>query len=194
MLYTDLVVGLLTLLIGIAFCFAGYHFFRILIAVWGFLAGFLLTAQTFAVYAGGHFLVSAFGLIIAVLVGLIVAALAYYLYVAAVVILSASVGFWIGTGLMTAAVILAILTLALDLTKWLIIISTSLGGASTILAGVLLLFRVIPLDYLSLGVVGAFIRGSLLWGLVWLVLAIAGIIVQVSNTQHYEKGYAQSQF
>jgi hypothetical protein len=33
MLYTDLVVGLLTLLIGIAFCFAGYHFFRFLIVV-----------------------------------------------------------------------------------------------------------------------------------------------------------------
>ena len=211
MLYTNLVVGLLTLLIGIAFCFAGYHFFRILIAVWGFLAGFMLTAQTFAAYTGGHFLASALGLIIAVIVGLIVAALAYYLYVAAVVILSASVGFWIGTGLMTAigfgshsvaalivglivAVILAILTLALDLTRWLIIISTSLGGASTILAGVLLLFRVIPLDYLSLGIVGASIRGSLLWGLVWLVLSIAGIIVQVSNTQHDEKGYAQSQF
>ena len=43
-------------------------------------------------------------------------------------------------------------------------------------------------------VVGAIIRGSLLWGLVWLVLSLAGIIVQVSNTQHYEKGYAQSQF
>lgn len=92
------------------------------------------------------------------------------------------------------ALILAVLTLALDLTKWLIIISTSLGGASTILAGVLLLFRVIPLDYLSLGVVGAIIKGSLLWGLLWLVLSIAGIVAQASSTQQYKEGYARSQF
>src|SRR3989440_6155363 len=140
MVLSVLAVGILALLIGIAFCFAGYRFFRILIALWGFFAGFLLTAQAFTASSGGHFLVSAAGLIIALIVGLVVAALAYYLYVAAVVILSASVGFWIGTGLMTAigfgshsvpalivglivAVILAILTLALNLTKMLIIIS-----------------------------------------------------------------------
>ena len=139
------------------------------------------------------------------------AALAYWLYVAAVVILSASVGFWIGSGLMIAigygihstltllvsllvAVILALLTLALNLAKWLIIISTALGGASTIIAGVLLLLRVIPPDNPSLGIVGAIIRGSPLWGLVWLVLTGAGILVQVSSTQRYAQDYAHAQF
>jgi hypothetical protein len=206
-----LIVGILALLIGIAFCFAGYRFFRILIAVWGFLAGFLLTAQAFTAYSGGHFLVSAIGLIIAVIVGLVFAVLAYYLYVAAVVILSASVGFWIGTGLLAAlgyssqstlalivglilAIILAILALALNLTKFLIIIITSLGGASAIIAGVLLLLGVIPLASLSLGIVGAIIKGSSLWTLAWVVLAIVGIIVQLSSTQRYAHDYAQSQF
>src|SRR5207248_1696562 len=108
------------------------------------------------VYSVDHFLVSVGGLVIAFIVGLVLAALAYYLYVAAVVILGASVGFCIGTGLMMAlgysshstpalltgvifAGIMAIPILALNLTKILIIISTSLGGASTIIAGVLLL-------------------------------------------------------
>ncbi len=177
MVFSVLLVAILALFIGLAFCFAGYRFFRLLIAIWGFFAGFLLTTQAFAASAGGHILVSTAGVLIAVIVGLIVAALAYWLYVAAVVILSASVGFWIDTGLMTAigygshstpallvgvlvAVILALLTLALNLTKLLIIISTALGGASTIIAGVLLLWRVIPPDNLSLGIVGAVIRGS----------------------------------
>jgi hypothetical protein len=211
MFLSTLVVGLLALLIGIAFCFAGYRFFRVLIAIWGFFAGFLLTAQAFNAYAGGHFLVSVLGLIIALIGGLVLAALAYYLYVVAVVILSASVGFWIGTGLMAAvgfgghstaallvglifAVLLAILTLVLDVTKVLIVIITSLGGASTIIAGILLLLRVISLDSLSLGIVGAIIRGSPLWGLVWLVLAVAGIIVQLSSTQRYPQGYAHAQY
>ncbi len=206
-----LIAGIIALLIGIAFCFAGYRFFRILIAIWGFLAGFLLTAQAFAISSNGHFLVSIVGLVIALIVGLVFALLAYYLYVAAVVILCASVGFWVGTGLMTAfgfgihsgpalivgiifAILLALLTLALNLAKFFIIIITAFGGASTIITGVLLLLRVIPLDYLSLGVVGAIIRGSLLWSLIWLILAIVGIIAQLSSTQQYAQEYARSQF
>jgi hypothetical protein len=162
-------------------------------------------------FTRGHVLISIAGVIIAVIVSLILAALAYWLYVAAVVILSASVGFWIGSGLMIAigygshstpallvglliAVILALLTLVLNLAKWLIIVSTALGGASTIIAAVLLLLRLITLDTLSLGIVGAIIRGSPLWGLVWLVLTAVGILVQVSSTQRYAKDYAHAQF
>src|SRR2546421_7618205 len=129
-----LAVGILALVIGSALCFAGYRAFRALIAVWGFFAGFLLMVQAVGVYSGDHFLVSVGGLVIAFIVGLVLAALAYYLYVAAVVILSASVGFWVGTGLMMAlgysshstpalltgvifAGIMAIPILALNLTK-----------------------------------------------------------------------------
>src|SRR2546421_688139 len=168
------IVGILVLAIGIALCFAGYRAFRALIAVWGFFAAFLLIVQAVRVYSGDHFLVSVGGLVIAFMVGLVLAALVYYLYVAAVVILSASVGFWVGIKLMMVigysshstpvllagvifAGIMAILTLVLNLTKILIIISTSLGGASTIIAGVLLLLRVIPLESLSLGIIGAII-------------------------------------
>lgn len=212
-MFSVLVVAILALIIGLAFCFAGYRFFRILIALWGFFAGFVLTTQALAAFTGGHVLGSIAGVIIAVIVGLLVAALAYWLYVAAVVILSASVGFWIGSGLLIAigygshsipalligllvAVILALLTLALNLAKWLTIVSTALGGASTIIAAVLLLLRVITLDTLSLGIVGAIIRGSPLWGLVWLVLTAAGILVQVSSTQRYAyaKEYAHAQY
>ncbi|HEY4032657.1 MAG TPA: DUF4203 domain-containing protein [Ktedonobacteraceae bacterium] len=206
-----LAVGILALVIGTALCFAGYRAFRALIAIWGFFAGFLLTVQAVGVYSEGHFLVSIGGLAIAFVVGLILAALAYYLYVAAVVILSASVGFWVGTGIMMAlgygnhstpaliaglicAVAMAVLTLALDLTKFLIVISTSLGGASSIIAGILLLLGKIPLEALSFGMVGAIISSSQLWGLVWLVLAIVGIIVQLSSTQSYAHGHARAQF
>jgi hypothetical protein len=206
-----LIVGIVALLVGIAFCFAGYRFFRILIAIWGFLTGFLLTAQAFGISGGSHLHMSALGLIVALIVGFVLAALAYYLYVAAVVILGASVGFWVGTGLATAAgysshsslalligvicaIVLAILILALNLTKLLIIISTALGGASAIVAGALLLLGRITLDALSSGIVGAVIRGSTLWGLAWLVLAAIGIIVQLNRSQSYMPGYARSQY
>lgn len=211
MSFNVLMVGIVALLVGIGFCFAGYRFFRILIAIWGFLTGFLLTAQALAIFAGGHLHISAIGLIIALIVGFALAALAYYLYVAAVVILGASVGFWIGTGLVTAAgygshsalallvgvicaIVLAILTLTLNLTRLLIIVSTALGGASAIVAGVLLLLGRIQLDALSFGIVGAVIRSSTLWGLAWLVLAAIGIIVQLNRAQSYMPGYVRSQY
>jgi hypothetical protein len=92
------------------------------------------------------------------------------------------------------AIAMAVLTLALDLTKFLIVISTSLGGASSIIAGILLLLGKIPLEALAFGIVGAIISSSQLWGLVWLVLAIAGIIVQLSNTRRYAHGHARAQF
>jgi hypothetical protein len=206
-----LIVGIVVLLIGIAFCFAGYRFFRILIAIWGFITGFLLTAGAFGAISGGHLLISGVGLIAALIVGLILAALAYALYVAAVVILSASVGFWVGTSIVAAAgygphgafallvgvicaIVLAILTLALNLTKILIIVITALGGASAIISAALLLMGRIRLGELTSGAVGTFIRGSTVWGLAWLALAVIGIVVQLNRTQSYASSYVRSQY
>ena len=212
MSFESFAVGILALVIGAALCLAGYRAFRALIAVWGFFAGFLLTTQALGTYSENHLFVSPLVLIIAVIVGLVLAGLAYQLYLAAVVILNASVGYWIGTGLMMAfgysshsipaliagivcAVVLAVLTLTLNLAKILIIITTSLGGASVILAGILLILSEISLnEALSWGIIGAFIRGSQLWSLVWLILAVVGIIAQLNSTRRYERGYARAQF
>lgn len=93
------------------------------------------------------------------------------------------------------AVVIAILTLSLNVAKILIIISTSLGGASTIIAGILLLLGSISLnDAMSWDSVAVVVRGSLLWSLVWLVLVVVGIITQLNGTRRYERGYAQAQF
>ncbi len=51
-----LFVGLLALLLGAAFCFIGYRFFRILIPIWGFFAGFFFGAQGVVSLFGGGFL------------------------------------------------------------------------------------------------------------------------------------------
>jgi len=207
-----LAMGILMLVIGIALCFAGYRAFRALIAFWGFFAGFLLTIQAFGIDSGNNLLVSPLAWIIALIIGIVLAILAYQLYVAAVVILSASVGFWLGTGLMMAvgysnhslpalivgiicAFFLASLTLSLNLAKILIILITSLSGASVIIAGILLFLREVSFnDALSWNIVGSVIGGSQLWGYVWLALAIVGILVQLGGTRRYERGYARAQF
>ncbi len=209
MFFETLFIGLLALLLGAAFCFAGYRFFRILIPIWGFFAGFSLGAQGVVAIFGGGFLATVTSWVIGLVVGLVLAALAYLFYYAAVVILGGSVGFWIGTGLVAAigfsqngffavivglvvAVVLAILIIVLNLPRILIIVFSALGGSGTILAGILLLLNRIPLAYLGYGSISAIIQNSLFWLIVWLVVAGAGMFVQWRSAQEYTLEWGQT--
>ncbi|HET8845813.1 MAG TPA: DUF4203 domain-containing protein [Ktedonobacteraceae bacterium] len=202
MFVQPLIVGLVALTVGAVFCFAGYRLFRILIAVWGFFAGFLIGAQAVTSLFGGSFLANALGWGVGIALGILLAGLAYLLYSAAIAILGASVGYLIGIGIMTAlgfdgqavstflagvlvAILFGVLILLLNLAKILIIINTALGGSSALVFGVLYLFGLVPLDFLRSGLIGAFIKGSPIWGLAWLVVALLGFAVQLQSTQHY---------
>jgi len=203
MLVEPLIVGVVTLTVGAVFCFAGYRLFRIIIAVWGFLAGFLIGAQAVTSLFNSTFLSNELGWVAGIVLGILLASLAYFLYSAAIAILGASVGYLIGIGLMTAlgfdgqgistflagilvAVLFGVLILVLNLAKILIIINTALGGSSAIVFGILYLFGLVPLDFLKTGLIGAFVKGSPSWGLVWLIIALLGFAVQWQSTQHYK--------
>jgi hypothetical protein len=208
MVFQDFLFGLLILLVGAAFCFVGYRFFRILIALWGFFAGFNLGAAGMAALFGGGFLGTVTGWILGIVVGLVVAALAYFFYYFAVVVLGASVGYTIGAGLMAAiglnnpgflaviagivlAAVFVMLILALNLPKILIMVFTALGGAGAIIAGFLLLFGQIHLVGLQYGMAAAAIRSSWIWSLVWIVLAVVGFAAQWRTMQAYTMDWSQ---
>ncbi len=202
MVFQDFLIGLLLLIVGAAFCFAGYRFFRILIAIWGFFAGFNLGASGMTALFGQHFLGTVTGWVLGIVVGVVIALLAYFLYYLAIVVLGASVGYAIGSGLMGAiglnnpgflsvlvgvvlAVLLTILVLALNLPKLLIMVFTAIGGAATIVAGLLLLFGQIHTAALQYGFDAAAIRASWIWNLVVIVLAVVGFLVQWRTMQEY---------
>lgn len=189
-----IVTVLLTMLIGAAFCFAGYRFFRILILLWGFFTGFSIGASLVAVIFSTGFLATAASWIIGLIVGLVLAMLAYFFYVAAVVILGATIGYWIGVGVMAAfglgqnmltpvagivvAALLAVLVIITNAPRLLMIVLTAFSGASVIVFGFLLLFGQGTIDTFKYGSIFALIHGSWLWLIAWLVLAIIGISVQ----------------
>jgi len=202
MVFQDFLIGLLLLVVGAAFCFVGYRFFRILIAIWGFFAGFNLGASGMVALFGQNFLGTATGWVLGIVVGLVIAVLAYFLYYVAIVVLGASVGYAIGSGLMGAiglnnpgflsvivgvvlAVILTILILALNLPKLLIMVFTAIGGAATIVSGFLLLFGQIHTAALQYGFAAAAIRASWIWSLVVIVLAVLGFVAQWRTMQEY---------
>jgi Domain of unknown function (DUF4203) len=202
MVIQDFLIGLLILVVGAAFCFAGYRFFRILIAMWGFFAGFNLGASGMTALFGQNFLGTVTGWVLGIVVGVVIAVLAYFLYYVAIVLLGASVGYAIGSGLIGAiglndpgfvsvivgvvlAVILTILILTLNLPKLLIMAFTAIGGAATIVAGFLLLFGQIHTAALQYGFAAAAIRASWIWTLVVVVLAVVGFVAQWRTMQAY---------
>jgi hypothetical protein len=82
------------------------------------------------------------------------------------------VGVVLATALVAAVVFL-------NLPKVFIIILTAEAGATMILTGILLAIGRIPLMAMRWGVVGAFIRDSWLWFLVFLAITAAGVIAQL---------------
>lgn len=202
MVSETLIIGLAALAVGTLLCFAGYRLFRILVAVWGFFIGFLIGAQVVASILHSDFLTTPLTWGAGLVLGLVLAVLAYALYAAAVTILGASVGYLIGAGLVTAlgygdqgivvtvaglalAITFGVLIMVFDLVRLLVIANTALGGAGTVVTGILLLVGTIDLNFLRSGVLGAFIRNSPGWILLWLALAVVGGTFQMQNTQRY---------
>lgn len=201
-------MSLFALMIGAAFCFAGYLYFSVLLPVWGFFTGFSLGASIEADLSGSRFLSDATSWIAGIALGIGVAALSYLFFAVAVVVLSAFVGYEIGTSLLAwsglaadslfvvigalVAIALVIMAILLSEREEFIVLLAALGGASVLLLGIALLFGQIPLTNLRFGIAGSYTRASWLWLAVWLAVASVGFVVQwrgarkrLTDTQPY---------
>jgi hypothetical protein len=209
MTFQDFLIGALILLAGAAFCFVGYRFFRILIAIWGFFAGFNLGTAAMTALFHNAFLGTTTGIILGLVIGLVFAALAYFFYYFAVVLLGASAGYELGSGLIGAiglnnqglvavivgvvlAVVFALLILVLNLPKLLIMVFTALGGAIAMLAGLLILVGQVKVAYLQYGDAVALVKASWFWSIVAIVLAVVGFLAQWRSMQEYTLVWSES--
>src|SRR6516225_11341415 len=147
MAFQDFLIGALILLAGALFCFVGYRFFRILIAIWGFFAGFNLGTAAMTGLFNNAFLGTTTGIVLGIVIGLVFALLAYFFYYFAVVLLGATAGYELGSGLIGAiglnnpgfiaviigialAIVFALVIVLFNLPKILIMVFTALGGAT----------------------------------------------------------------
>ncbi len=209
MAFQDFLIGALILLAGAAFCFVGYRFFRILIAIWGFFAGFNLgTAAMTALFTNSPFLGTTTGIVLGLVIGVVFALLAYFFYYFAVVLLGASAGYDLGSGLIGAissnlqvvafivgvvlAVVFALVILLFNLPKLLIMVFTALGGAVAMLAGLLILLGQVKVAYLQYGDAVALVRASWFWSIVAIVLAVVGFLAQWRSMQEYTLVWSES--
>jgi len=209
MAFQDFLIGALVLIVGALFCFAGYRFFRILITIWGFFAGFNLGTAAMTALFNNAFLQTTTGIVLGIVIGLVFAALAYFFYYFAVVLLGATAGYDLGSGLIGAiglnnpgfiavivgvvlAVVFALVILLFNLPKLLIMVFTAFGGAVAMLAGLLILLGQVKTAYLQYGDAVALVRASWFWTIVAIVIAVVGFLAQWRTNQDYTLVWSES--
>ena len=195
-------MSMIALLIGLAVTFGGYRFFLFLLPIWGFFFGFGLGAETLQVIFGVGFLATVSSWVVGFIVGAAFAVLSYLFYIVAVALLAGSFGYGLAVALLTAiglnfgfivwligvviGIIVAVVVLVFNIQKYAIIVITALGGTGAIIFTLLAMFANLTPAEMMLNPVMTAISNSFWWLLFYLVLAIAGIVVQLGANRSYE--------
>lgn len=191
----SILIGIIAIIVGAIYTFLGYNLFRILLPIWGLFAGAAIgwtgTTQAF----GTGFVATIIAIIIAILIALIFAALSWFFYSLAIVILGASLGYSLSIAILNSlgidfvitnvmvgivgAIILGTLAYAYNIRKYIVVLLTATAGASLIVVGLLVLLgRVEVAELQHAQILNPIIKERFLWWSVWAVLAILGIIQQ----------------
>jgi hypothetical protein len=192
-----LLLGLLAVAIGLAFCFWGFRLFLILLPIWGFFVGFMLGAQGTTALLGEAFLATTLGWVIGFLLGLLFAVLSYLYYWIAVILLGGALGYSLTIGLfewlnlnaegwvaliagLVVGAIFAVGFFILHMPAVLVIVATAIGGAFATIAGVAIGLGLIPYQAMQYGILGSYSVSDMGWiGVIAaIVLAFAGGIYQ----------------
>lgn len=194
----DVILGLLAIVVGALFCFRGYLAMRLIIPIWGAFAGFVLGAGLIAAAEDAGFLRSVISWVVGIALALIFAACAYLYFEISIAIAMAGIGFALGTGAMVAlgvtwswlvvvvgvlaGVALAMIAIAGDLPMVLLTVLTALAGATTIVAGLMLLAGTIETDEFKTAATTDRLDDDWWWYAIYVVLAVIGVIAQFRDT------------
>jgi hypothetical protein len=204
----DIAFGVFLVVVGAAFCFQGYLTLRLLIPIWGALAGFSVGAGIVAAVNDERFLATALGWVVGLVVAVVFALVAYLYYAVSVVIAMGAIGFLLGTSAMyafdvrwqwlivtvgiLAGAVLALLAVAADLPMVLLVVLSALGGASAIVGGAMLLTGALDTDQFTSDEVIDVVDHDWWWTALYVVLAVAGIVVQTRATDRWRVSMRQA--
>ena len=190
----DIALGLVAIIAGAAFCFAGYQWFRLIIPVWGFFAGFSAGTGLISTITGDAVLATPLGWILGLVLAVVFATFAYLYYSVAIVMAMSSIGFMLGGALMTAlgvpwnwaiaivgilvGVAFAFAGIVSNLPRVVLVVVSAIGGATAIVGGLMLFGSTLDTEDFSRAVITETINDSWGWWLLYAVLTIAGIMTQ----------------
>jgi hypothetical protein len=195
---SDVVVGLLVIVVGAVFCFRGALALRVVIPIWGALAGFLFGAGLVASITDEGFLSSVLGWLVGVAVALVFGGIAYLYYEVSVLLAMSAIGFALGTSAMVAlgvrwtwvvvlvgvvvGALLAFVAIAADLPMMLLTVLSAMAGSSAVVAGLMLLFGVVSTDDFDSAATTEVLDDDWWWYGLYVLLALAGVVAQVRAT------------
>lgn len=191
----DILFGILAILVGAAFCFRGYLMMRLIIPIWGALAGFTLGAGIISAGDDG-FLKTGLSWAVGFGFAVVFGALAYFYYEFSVLLTMASVGFVLGVALMSAlgvtwtwllvlvgivvGVLLAGLAILGELPMILLTLLSAMAGAALMLGGVALLLDTVQLEQIGdNATITDTVNGGPWWFIIFGGLTVLGIIFQI---------------
>ncbi|MFV0644085.1 MAG: DUF4203 domain-containing protein [Sphingomonadaceae bacterium] len=192
---------LIALLFGVLVCFAGYRYFLFLLPIWGFFFGFGVGAQAVQALLGQAFLGTVTSWLVGFMVALLFAVLSYLFYFVAVTLMAGSLGYGLGVALMGAiglqfglltwivgvvlAVVVAVVVIVFNLQKYVIIITTAIGGAAISVGTIMLGVEGMSLAQTTVDPIRSMLGGHPLAIIIFLIMAVAGIVVQWQVNQTY---------
>jgi len=200
MWFWGLLVGILALGLAALVLIFGFKLFKIFLPIIGFVVGIAVGAGGVTLVLGHGLFATLLSWVIAIIVGIVFALLAYFIYAAFIVLLGASLGAglfaWVTLAIgfnpgffvtlmgIIGAIIFGIITIVLRLEKYIIIVWTSFAGASMAVFGLMLVINRIQLDDLPSGAAFDYmIANSWFWMLIWIVVAAFGITIQAIINQ-----------
>jgi hypothetical protein len=203
----DVLIGSAATLVGAVFCFAGHVALRVVIPLWGAMSGFVIGSGLVASLADQTYLGTLLGWLVGIAVGMVFGGLAYLFYEVSVTVAMSGIGFALGTGAMVAlgvewswvivfvgiaaGLALAIAAIAADMPMLLLVWLSALGGAVTIVGGLMLLVGTIDLHDVGASTTDR-LHDSWGWYLVYVALVVAGLIVQLRGLDRTRRTVADS--
>jgi hypothetical protein len=199
-----IVIGGLGVLLGAAFCFAGFRFFMLLLPIWGLFVGFMAGAGATAVLLGEGLFASVIGIAVGVVVAIVFALLSWFYWWGAVLVVAGTLGYAIAHWLLAAiglnadafvpvliaivaGVGLAIVAFLANAPKYVAITLTAFAGASWLTAGIALFLGVVKVDELPNGALAGIYTEGWLWIVIWAVAGAAGVVAQLQMTARMEQ-------
>jgi len=206
----SIVIGLLAIGIGLAWAFYGLKLFTILLPLWAFFFGLVAGAQWGADVFGQGFFATVLSWGIGLVFGILLAAISFFWYYAAIVILGGAVGYalgvgffeWLGFGEGVIAIIVGLIlgaifaigTFVLGVPVILVMVFSAFSGAVAAINGIWIFLGQIKLEDLGVGIFGSLLHNGALGliaaavlgavALFWQIRDVAGSITSVDRSRY----------
>ncbi len=200
--FGTIVGGMILLFLGSLVAFAGYRLFLFLLPIYGFFVGLSIGAHSVQALFGDGFLSTTTSWVVGFFTGLLFAVLSYLFWVVAVAIVAGSLGYALVAGFfglfgadldvlvwivgVAVGIVFAIGAVVLNLQKPVVIVSTALLGAWSIVGTFLFLFTSATAEKIAEDGPKIVLDDHPLWFIIFVVVAAFGMVFQFQMNRGYE--------